>query len=251
MCCFSRPVKSVNSTRIFAREGEGASQYVVYQMSLEAKEDLAMVLPLPVDRSKEEEALEFINLEEYPNFFSDLESGFLMNMPATLGLSRSEPAMAKAKLKVYEVGSFEASFVPTVNDFSRLDERFRLPSGVWDQLPEHQRFGFAVFKLKSGSRTYHPMALSFRRSDSTKVFLPTIHIHDRKFHLLAHFDHVLYCQRSRSPLNVMEWAESRTQAGQFTNIEKAKGILDANEHCYRKELRGRLPNRDTHVEKVG
>jgi hypothetical protein len=171
--------------------------------------------------------------------------------PVSAGLSRSEPAMAKAKLKVYEVGSFEASFVPTVNDFSRLDERFRLPAGVWDQLPEHQRFGFAVFKLKSGSRKYHPMALSFQRSDATRVFLPTIHIHDGKFHLLAHFDHVLYCQPSRRALNVMDWAESRTQAEQFANIEKAKGIVDGKEHCYRKELKGRLPNRDTHVERIG
>jgi hypothetical protein len=251
MCCFTRPVKTVNSTRVFAREGQGASQFVVYQMNLEAKEDLAMVLPLPTDRSKGEAALEFINLEDYPVFFSDLESGFakwlaLSASAGTRSMSKGEP-----KLKVFEVGSFEASFVPTGEDFSRLDERFRFPKGVWDQLPEHRRFGFAVFKLKSGARKYHPMALSFQRSDSSRLFFPTIHIHDGKFHLQAKFDHVLYCQPGRSPLDVMGWEESRTQAGQFTNVEKTKGIIDANEHCYKKELTGKLANRDTLVEKIG
>ena len=250
MCCFTRPVKNVKSTRIFAREGQGTSQFVVYQMSLDAKEDLAMVLPLPVDQTKGEGALEFINLEEYPSFFSDLDQGFNHGVPPALD-SAGLRSKAEPKLKVYEVGSFEASFVPGVKDFSRLDERFRLPTHVWDQLPEFRRYGFAVFKLKKGSRKYHPMALSFYRSDPSRLFFPTVHIHDGKFHLLAHFDHLLYCQPSRVHLNVMGWEESHTHAAQFTNIEKAKGIIDANEHCYKKELSGKLANRDTLVEKIG
>jgi hypothetical protein len=44
-----------------------------------------------------------------------------------------------SKLEVIQVGDFEASFVPTVKDFSRLDERFRLPSAVWD-LPNRDTF---------------------------------------------------------------------------------------------------------------
>jgi hypothetical protein len=37
---------------------------------------------------------------------------------------------------VREVGSFEASYVPKIADFSRLDERFRLPVAVWKKLPQ-------------------------------------------------------------------------------------------------------------------
>ena len=251
MCCFTRPVKNVNSTRIFAREAQGNSQFVVYQMNLESKEDLAMVLPLPVDPSKGEQALEFINLEEYPTFFSDLDRGFVQ--PLVLdGLARSAAkAKSEPKLKVFEVGSFEASFVPTLKDFSRLDERFRLPQGVWDQLPEHRRYGFAVFKLKKGARTYHPMALSFQRADPSRLFFPTIHIHDGKFHSLAQFDHFLYCQPAQTPLDLMHWTESITHAAQFASIQRSKGILDPAEHCYRKQFSGRLPNRDTLLVKIG
>ena len=48
MCCFSRPVEFVNATRIFARAENAHRQFVVYAMTMSAKEDLAMILPLPV-----------------------------------------------------------------------------------------------------------------------------------------------------------------------------------------------------------
>ncbi len=59
------------------------------------------------------------------------------------------------------MGSFEASFVPTRRDFSRLDQRFRLPDDVWQALLGYDDWGFAVFKLGPMSRLtgVHPMAL--------------------------------------------------------------------------------------------
>ncbi len=48
MCCFSRPVISVSQTRIFARSAEQGRQLLIYQMALNANQDLAMILPLPV-----------------------------------------------------------------------------------------------------------------------------------------------------------------------------------------------------------
>ena len=47
MCCFSRPVKSVTGTNIFARSSSEGRQLLAYQATLEASEALAMVLPLP------------------------------------------------------------------------------------------------------------------------------------------------------------------------------------------------------------
>src|ERR1041384_5622849 len=75
MCCFSRPVKSVSATNIFARMGKDHRQFLVYSMRVDAKEDLAMVLPIPVRKGSDEAAVRFINLEKYPEFFSALESG--------------------------------------------------------------------------------------------------------------------------------------------------------------------------------
>lgn len=41
-------------------------------------------------------------------------------------------------LVVHDVGSFDASFVPNVASFERLDERFRLSDSLGSQLPHHQ-----------------------------------------------------------------------------------------------------------------
>src|SRR5207248_7445223 len=95
-------------------------------------------------------------------------------------------------LNVVDVGSFEASFVPTIPDFERLDERFRLPTGTWDQLPQYKQYGFTVFKLKPGAKVIHPMAFEFPRAAPARLFFPTVHIHDGKVHDTATFDHALY-----------------------------------------------------------
>ena len=48
MCCFSQPVVSVSATNIFARAEDNGRQVVVYSMAIEARTELAMILPLPV-----------------------------------------------------------------------------------------------------------------------------------------------------------------------------------------------------------
>src|SRR6266850_6458062 len=103
MCIFSRSVDSVLGTNIFARSVNGNRQVLVYSMTLAAADDLAMILPLPVPAGAAEDAVRFINLEGYAEFFSDLEKGF----PAGRGLS----AGISKGLAVHDVGSFEASFV--------------------------------------------------------------------------------------------------------------------------------------------
>jgi len=193
MCCFSRPVQSVSATHIFARAGADGRQFLVYSMTLRTKEELAMVLPLPVKPGSGEKAVSFIDLKDYPDFFADLRKGFPEPLAQpTPGKTRSLGATPDEKLEVVTVGNFEASFVPTIADFARLDERFRLPPGTWEKLPAYRDHGFAVFKLKSGEAKIHPMAFSFPRANPAELFFPTVHIHDGKVHERAKFDHVLY-----------------------------------------------------------
>ena len=247
MCCFSKPVISVSATNIFARAGGDGRQFLVYSMSFEARTDLAMILPLPVKTPAGEKDVQFIDLKDYPEFFSDILSGFPMTSESfTLG-SRSTKSVAAAKLEVVEVGDFEASFVPTVNDFSRLDERFRLPNGVWKDLPQYQNWGFAVFKLKPGAMRVHPMAFSFLNRDPKTLFFPTVHIHDGIVHPRAKFDHTLYCQPYQDHHFALgrDWKESSGPASQFMKMNKSKGLLEADQHCYQRNLNGTLSNRDT------
>src|SRR5258708_7228093 len=241
MCCFSQPVISVNSTNIFARAGAEGRQFLVYSMAINAPNDLAMILPLPVATPAGEKDVEFIDLKGYPDFFSDLDRGFFRRRYGGLtALSKAATAdQAQPKLEVIQVGDFEASFVPAVKDFSRLDERFRLPPDTWKKLPDYQTYGFAVFKLKPGTQTIHPMAFSFRRSNPHKLFFPTVHIHDGKVHAKAHFDHAIYCQPTDDghPA-ILEWQESSGHATSFLNVKKTKGIVVADQHCFKKEMRG-------------
>ena len=247
MCCFSQPVVSVNSTRIFTRPAVNGRQYLVYSMALEAEKDLAMILPLPVKPSENEADFDFIDLKDYANFFDDLLVGFPVppNLNESKSLGHSAP-IPQGILKVFEVGDFEASFVPTLKDFSRLDKRFQIPPSSWAKLPQYKTYGFAVFKLKAGAHTVHPMAFAFLRNDPAKLFFPTVHIHDGKVHTAAEFDHVLYAQpRAPESLDFRGWRESETPAKNFMKIDKVKGIISGDEHCYQKFLTGNLPNQDT------
>lgn len=246
MCCFSQPVESVTATKIFARESTKNRQFVVYSMTLAAEKDLAMILPLPVPAKSPEDAVRFINLEKYEKFFADMAKGF----PATRGPSKSETfglgGLGNHKLEVVEVGSFVASFVPTVADFARLDEQFRLPNGTWDKLPAYKEFGFAVFKLKPGEKTIHPMAFEFPRA-TRRLFFPTVHIHDGEVHEQADFDHVLYMQAEQNAGAMMQWQESPQLAASFMKIDDTAGIVDGKQHIYRLKISGKKQNRDIYV----
>src|SRR5262245_21066519 len=119
MCCFAGHVSDVSGTNIFARVS-GDRQYLVYEMTFSSDEETAMILPIP-SASVLDDAVEFVSLDQYPDFFTDLEDHFrdVWSRMKTLGIG------PQAALKVQTVGAFEASFVPRLDQFDRLDARFR------------------------------------------------------------------------------------------------------------------------------
>jgi len=249
MCCFSGPIDVVRNTNIFARASKRGRQYLVYSMTVATTSDVAMILPIPVPKRSPDDAVKFINLEEYPDFFDALRLGFPVPQPPSPSRSETDdPApTAAVPLPVVEVGSYEASFVPSIKDFSRLDARFRLPEDVWVELPAYKSYGFAVFKLKSkdSEQTIHPMAFEFPRAFPERLFFPTVHIHDGEVHPEADFDHALFCQSSDGPeLMSQDWRESDRPAGMFMDAAKTQGIVAPDEHCFLKELRGQHKNDD-------
>jgi hypothetical protein len=220
-------------------------------MSMQTKEDLAMILPIPVPKSSADNAVRFIDLKGYPTFFDDMPKGFPQPRSATRD-SKSGSLSGKPKLPVVDVGDFGASFVPTVPDFARLDERFRLPDTAWDQLPSYRDFGFAVFKLKEGEakkqQKVHPMAFEFPRANPQKLFFPTVHIHDGQVHPTAEFDHILYCQTTGGEkLPMMQWVESFQLANQFLKVDKSEGLVDGDSHVHVRAIRSKQKNADVLV----
>lgn len=247
MCCFSQSVRRVANTRIFARRLDETRQAIAYQMEFAADSDLAMILPLPIVAGSGEESLKFINLKGYETFFSDLDNAFPRPEAESLGRSIPAPAAGgvQPKLVVQSVGSFEASFVPSVADFHRLDERFRIEPEIWGKIPGYADYGFAVFKLKKGDHKVHPMALSFPSRHPGKLFFPTVHIHDGEVHDKEHFDHELYCQVSQPGLfEMMRWEESPGLAKGTSKVEKSEGLIFGDGHIYRRRMIGNFANKD-------
>jgi hypothetical protein len=265
MCCFAQPVDSVSDTKIFARLLEGGWQYLVYQMSFKSPTANAMVLPLPVQLpATDDQTLEFISLKDYEDFFSDLDQGFpseYKGFPPPAAEVDSAAAGALT-LEVHEVGDFVASFVPSIADFTRLDEQFRIPKESWDQIPGYGNYGFAVFQLKSLAGTPHPMAFKFRSrlgsGGDRQIFFPTVHIHDGEVHQREEFDHTLYLQAPEfdaacgrynatpqpRPDATTKHVRSKWPAKEFCNIDKSLGIVDAEGLVHRLGMHGQLANTD-------
>jgi hypothetical protein len=249
MCCFSGTVEFVAQTRIFARFTKPGEQAIVYQMEYGSAEPLAMILPIPVPPKSKEDAVKFIDLKEYDAFFADLKKGFPEPKPrAFLGGIGAATLGEDAPLEVQDVGNFIASFVPTIADFDRLDEKFRLPKGTWEKLPTYKDYGFAVFQLKPEASHVHPMAFTFPTRPKARLFFPTVHIHDGEVHAKAEFDHDLYLQPASSEQMLpRSWRESTQPAKLFVDIKKSKSLFHPELHVYRMRLEGELKNTDTLV----
>lgn len=251
MCCFSPitpigwiarlfpPRVHVADTSIFARALPGGQQLLAYSMELSVAGEVAMLLPVPIRPELGEAALEFVSLADHPAFFDALLSLFVVMQPAARskgGLSLSIPL---PQLVVHKVGAFEASFVPSPRDFGRLDPRFQLPSEIWSELGDYEDHGFAVFRLEPGRKQrVHPMAFRFASRDPSRLFFPTVHVHDGRVAKTAKFDHWLYYQGK----------EGRDQASYFPPRLDYAGMVEPGATVFRRQLLGRLPNQDTWIE---
>lgn len=247
MCCFSRAVELVGATKIFARGRRDGYQALVYSMNVLASEAVAMILPLPVPVGAADDAVRFVDLSGYPRFFEDLRSAFpsMAFAPLSRGAAPAE-LVERQKLVVHRVGSFEASFVPTLADFARLDERFRLSPDVWGQLPQYADWGFAVFQLSpSGDeQTLHPMAFEFPRRDPSALFFPTVHVHDGTVHDTAHFDHDLYCQAEGILAATLDWTASFGPLGDHVQESASRGLVRASAPGWTRAIHGKAKNED-------
>jgi hypothetical protein len=242
---FSGPVGEVSHTSIFGRLDNGR-QHLVYQMELTADTDVAMVLPLPVLTPAGEDAVRFTSLEGYPEFFLDLEKQFrkLRESRLSMGTQRGAP------LAVREVGAYDASFVPSLADFERMDARFRLSDAIWESLPSYGDYGFVVFRLRSGTRLrVHPMAFSFATREKGRVFFPTVHVHDGEVHPWADFDHHLYVQSDVAlpSRERWKWWSSGMMQINIMDVSRTAGIVRGDRDCAVRDQTGELQNADTFV----
>lgn len=244
MCIFSGEVADVGSTKIFGRvDAKARTQVLVYEMSVRARDDqdVAMVLPLPVLPGSGEAGCRFVSLEGAADLFSKLDVAFPKSRSwKPQWLDEAAPGT----LAVHRVGSYVASYVPTLADFARLSPRFRLPKAALDAHPDYADFGFAVFQLDRGvSGKVHPMALVFATRDPSRVFFPTTHVHDGEHSpRFARFDHALYWQGTKPKRGATE------SLGNLPRVPGAEGVVDASRPGFKLELDGEWPNEDVWVD---
>ncbi len=256
MCCFAgegRPY--VSNTRIFARRLEDR-QLLVYEMRLRTSAPVAMILPLPVAPGAGEDALQFIDMSDDEALFDDLDCGF--PEPMALGEGPVPAGPGRGTLAVERVGAFEASYVPSLADFARLDPRFRIDDRLWHRLPGYRDAGFAVFQLRQGERRVHPMAFDFPARWPERLLFPTVHIHHGELEATADFDHSLYFQGfdavdlagrrlepGRRYLDVSGVVAQLSDgpAGEFCR-PLVDGVIDLDAPAVRLQVRGRLRNDD-------
>jgi len=253
MCCFSQAVSFVGATKIFARGLPDGRQVLVYAMNVALAEELAMILPLPAPAGSADDAVTFINLEGEEAFFDQLAIAFPAFGPQAASLSFGAPRQRHApQLVVFDVGQYEASFVPTAADFARLDQRFRLPNGFLEALPVYADYGFAVFRLKPQTpargaakpQSVQPMALTFPRREDRSLFFPTVHVHDGRVPSKAAFDHALYCQADELLEATLGWAQSTATLGQYVPGARSQTLLDGGRGGFALSLWGENTNAD-------
>lgn len=255
MCCFSKPIRHVGGTRIFARRAGPVAQFLAYAMEVELDEPLAMILPIPVPPGSADDAVRFLDLSGYPDFFEELDASFPpMMLAATQSFGPPSRAAVVPPLEVHRVGDFEASFVPGIADFARLDPRFRLPDAVSRAMVAYADYGFAVFQLapevgssadRGARQRVHPMAFSFPTRESKSLFFPTVHVHDGTVPATAAFDHTLYCQDDGVLGATLPWQRSLAPLGARMRAAEASGLVVASLDGFALPLHGVRPNVDT------
>jgi len=229
-------------------------------MKYESDHATAMILPIPVRRHSGKRVIRFIDLSGYPDFFEDLERGF--PQPKMMSDSRATEGLPnRGVLTVHKVGGFEASFVPSIKHFAKLDPRFSIPEKIWAKIPSYSDFGFVVFQLKELAGEPHPMAFEFNTRMANATFLPTMHIHDGEVHQREHFDHTMYVQSRDLDMAAGDyqghklwdlnagWRRSPSHAQQFVDLKRGKKLVAGDLKVHRKTMKGSFANEDQIVSR--
>lgn len=179
MCIVQGDVETVANTQILVSPLAAGQQLTVYanQVSL-GEESGAMILPVP------EGKVEPLDLSEQTGLFTELEE-LWPKMRSLNIMSRDLNENSNSlddTLEVFEVGSYQVSIIPTIEDFNRIDKSvFELHDDVQGCLREHYetRFSFVLCQLVK-EKAYHPFGYIHSRLDDNTLFIPTRHFHKHK-----------------------------------------------------------------------
>lgn len=137
----------------------------------------AMILPFPLIKGKNRVAV--LNMNNYENFFDDVELLFPITQSRSYANDGSMLALGDDMIEVMKVGSYDVSIVKNFENFSRLQfEKFNLDPDVTKLLKQYygKNYGFMVCVLRPQAR-YHPFAYVHEVRSNGELFVPTRHYH--------------------------------------------------------------------------
>jgi hypothetical protein len=184
----------VSKTKIFTGPLSQEKQLVIYENKVSTNMNNVMILPVPfinLNSNSIEDEVKFIDMSKHEGFFEVMDSFFHEN---SLYNSKGLTYSTNGSLEVHEVGSYRASKVPDINSFDNLNSNvFKIPDECLNVLKENYSngFGFIVCQLRPGSFKYEPFAYTCK-INSSRLFIPTMHLHHGHKETISHWDHSIY-----------------------------------------------------------
>lgn len=228
MALFSHPLVRVNYVRHFARYDD-QWQYLVSLLSYESPVDTAWLIPLPVSADQRTTAVEFLDLEDSPDFFDRLGRLFPESVADTP--SGQDPVAC--------VGTY----LPTFGELESLAEEHRPAPEVMENLSPYQEYGVVLVPLPAGEHTTLPLALKFHPALADTLSFPNRQLIGESYDTQCDFNQLLYSQFDYvSELD--GWDKSPELASAHFETPPACGIIEPGLTCFRFALTGRRDNGD-------
>lgn len=227
---FLGPVKSFSAVKMFARDGEGGRQYLIFGAEVDAGEKAVAVLPLPVAPRTTEEDVRFFDFEAYPNFFLDLDTGFPGGIAEPRPPGSAQQQAGQPQPDPPPVATMKRRYFPDRAAWAESEEFAFESNGMFDAGKQYADYGFVVCLIPAGRQRLTPLAFDFPRKKPNGLFFPLAA--EGKQGASAQ----LYAQPSPGS-TLREWAESKRPANFYVQTRRTSNVIDPKSHYYRKVVK--------------
>lgn len=155
-----------------------------------------MILPVP--STKEGADISLVSMEGAEDLFKVLNEIYTPRA-RSMGLSKSK-SRETFSLEVKKVGDYDVSIVPSLRDFDRLSDIFKVSENVSEILESNYSNGFSfVVAMLNKTGSFQPLAYTHEMPRDLKMFVPTRHEHGDDEEGLPDWDHTIYINSFADP----------------------------------------------------
>lgn len=249
MGIFSTPVRVASTFNFFAR-ANADHQFLACNFRYEADAPFTLFLPLPTPSDAPANAVRFINLSGYDEFFSDLRRGF-PNLTRDTG-KQSFTDRLREKVRDWldlDTTQIEFAFFPNRTVLANMREHWPVSDAVWSDLEPYADCGLVGLKLEAGANRLPPIAFEFPRRNPDELTFPTAH--NLPPTAAAHLRHALYAQTAQRSLqwriSINAEDERPIRARDFVKADRTLGLIEPDQPIVSRRLVGPAENVDVRL----